>query len=210
MVEGRLKKAVEQETRRRAEQDAERDGDGDIKKRAHLRLPALRHAEKRGKEHDDENIVAGRARHDELRDALVHSAALLHQLHHARHDHGGRDRREHRAHNGGFNSRKAEQARRKQHVAEDLEACRQTRHEQCGTPHTPEVGEVERKTGLEQNDDERELAQLGGDGEQRRIEHIERARAEQDADKQQTDDARQVQRTEKRRQRKAAEKNERK
>ena len=107
----------------------------DARAEAEAAVPALRHAEKRGKEHDDENIVAGRARHDELRDALVHSAALLHQLHHARHDHRGRHRREHRAHDRRLHARDAEKMRREQHIAEDLTACGQAGHQHRWPAH---------------------------------------------------------------------------
>ena len=158
---GSLEKAAEQPPDKRTQRNAEHDRRRDAQKVRGVGAAALRRVQKRCKQHNDEDIVARCAGQDHLRDALVRSAAAFHQLHHARHDDRGRHRREHRAHDRRLRARDAEEARREQHIADDLARCGQARHQDRRTADLFEVAQIERQSRLEQDDNERELAQVG-------------------------------------------------
>ena len=190
--EGGFKKGRDYPARRRAQRDAEHDGEGNAEKVGGVRSAALRHTDEGGKEDDHENVVAGRAGENKLRNAFVRSPAVFHQLHHARHDDGGRDRAEHRAHRGGFDARHAEKGGRKEKERQYLTACRHAGEQHRAPPHAPEVGGVQRQSGLEQNDDERDLPQLGGDGEKGGVQQIQGIRSQQNAREQEAENARQA------------------
>ena len=169
----------------------------------------LRRVQKRCKQHNDEDIVARCAGQDHLRDALVRSATAFHQLHHARHDDRGRHRREHRAHDRRLHARDAKEARREQHIADDLARGGQARHQDRRAADFFKVAQIERQPRLEQNDDECELAHIRRDRQDRAVQHVEHARPQQDARRQHADDARQLQLLAERGQRKADQEDER-
>ena len=93
-----LKKQVQQEPCRRAEQNAEHDRHGDIDEVPQRSRLALSHRQEGAEQDDDKNVVAGRAREYHLRNALFGTAPVLNKLYHPRHDHSGRNRAEYRAH----------------------------------------------------------------------------------------------------------------
>ena len=68
---------------------------------------------------------------------------------------------EHRAHDRRLHARDAKEARREQHIADDLARCGQARHQDCRTADLFEVAQIERQSRLEQDNNERELAQVG-------------------------------------------------
>lgn len=65
------------------------------------------------------------------------------------------------------------------------------RHE-SRTANLSKVGQVERQTGLEQNDDKRHLSQFGRDRQDRVVEYIQYVRAKNNADEEHSDDTRQL------------------
>jgi len=60
-----------------------------------------------------------------------------------------------------LHARDAEEARREQHIADDLARCGQARHQDRRTADLFEVAQIERQSRLEQDNNERELAQVG-------------------------------------------------
>ena len=48
-----------------------------------------------------------------------------------------------------------------QHIADDLACCGQARHQDCRTADLFEIAQIERQSRLEQDNNERELAQVG-------------------------------------------------
>lgn len=70
----------------------------------------------------------------------------------------------------------------KQDTGENFARSGHKGHQHGGTAHTLEIGEVEGKPGFKKDDDQGHLAQIGGDRKDRRIEQIERIRAEHNPD----------------------------
>ena len=73
---GGFKKLAERKPRGRPQRNAKDDRNRDTGKIHPIRIAALRHADKGGEQHDDENIVAGRPGQDQLRDALCSAIVL--------------------------------------------------------------------------------------------------------------------------------------
>ena len=144
----------------------------------HSATPALRHGGKGGKQHNHIDIIARCPGQNELGHAFFHPVAAFHQLHHSGNHNRGGDGPEHRAQHCRFDPRKTEQGGGKQDAGEDFARCGDKGHQHSRTAHPLEIGEVEGKAGLEQDDDQSHLTQVGGDGEDRRIEQIECVRAE--------------------------------
>ena len=187
-----FKEQVQQQTDSRAEHHAEHNGNWDVHEIHHVGTAALCHADKGREQHDHINIVTGRARQYHLRNALPCSPLFFHQLYHSRHNHRRRYRAEHGTHDGRFYPVDAQNVRREQKKRQNLTACRHARHHDRRTSHPLEVGQIERQTGLDQDDDKRHLPQLGRDGQNGIVQPVQHIRAYQNARKQHADDARQT------------------
>ena len=207
---GGLKEGAEHPARRRAQGHAAHDGHRNGSERRQVRPLPLGHAQEGGKEHDDKDVVAGGAGHHHLGDALFCAPALLHQAHHAGHHHRRRNRRHHRAHHRRFGQRKAQQHRSQQHIGRDFKAGGHKAHHHRRAAHLFQVRQIQRKARFEQDDDKGHLPQIGADGEDGIIQHIQRARPQHNAHRQHADDAGQVQLLAEGRRRETRQKHERK
>ena len=154
---------------------------------------ALRHTDEGGKEHDDENIITGGSRHDELRNAFGGAALRLHQLNHPWNHHRRGNGSQYGAHHRGFDSRDAENVRGEKDKSENFETGRQKRHQDCRPAYSSQIRRIQGKTCFQKDDDQRRLAQFCRYGQNRRIQKIQRIGAQNDSCNQHTDNPRQFQ-----------------
>ena len=169
--------------------DAEQDRDREFEEGDEGQFAALGHADEGGEEDDHVDVVDRGAGHDHLRDPLRGAASLLDQFEHARDDDGGGDRREDRPEHGRFDQRKAEQQRSEDEDSDEFEGRRQKRQQERRPADFLQVAEVEREPGAQQDDHERDLAEVDRDRQDLRGDQIEDVRSEQDPGEDHPDDA---------------------
>ena len=154
---------------------------------------SLSHARKGGKQHNDEDVIAGGACHNQLGDALVRAVPALHQLNHAGDHHRRGHGCQHGSHHGSLCPGDAQHQRGQQHKSQNFAAGGHPGHKHGGTAHFFQVGQVQGKPRFQQDDNQRHLAQVGGDGQNGGVQQVQHIGPQNDACHQHADDPGQLQ-----------------
>ena len=156
-----FKKQGEQVTDHGTDHDAKQDGYRNVYEIHDVCRTALSHARKCRKQYNDKNIITGCPGHNELGYTFFGAIIRFHELNHTRDDDGRGNGSEHRSHDCCLDFGNAEQSRCQQNISDDFECGGNKGHQNRRTTDLFQVRKIQRKPGLDQDNDQCHLSQIG-------------------------------------------------